>query len=257
MYKLFQNTLFLGKEVVHLPTCQSTNDIASDLLARGHAEGLLVITDSQTAGRGQRGHSWDTQPGQNLTCSILFRPQFVPLTQQFTLHLFVSLALYDWAEHLGVTRPQIKWPNDLYADDEKLGGILIENTVKGSKLEGSVVGIGININQTAFGHLRATSLTLHTGQRHQLPEVLETLLFKLEKRYLQLKRGHLNQLWNDYHQRLLGLDEDRVFRTSGQSWRGTIKEVNAHGQLCIHKTDGQKESFAHGEIEWVFENQKG
>ena len=252
MYKIFSNTLFLGKEVVYLPTCHSTNDIASDLLARNRPEGALVITDDQTAGRGQRGNTWHSEPGQNLTFSVLFRPTFVAPSRPFSLHLFVSLALHDWLTQLGLTTAKVKWPNDLYLGERKLGGILIENTLKGARMAGSVVGIGLNIHQTKFGSLRATSLALEMENPPALAAGLESMLLCLERRYLQLKQGREAQLWQTYQAVLLGKGELRRYEDERGVFEGVLQEVLPNGQAVI--VDGQRQSRAyhHGEVTWRF-----
>ena len=252
MYKIFSAPLFLGKEVIHLPTCHSTNDIANDLLSRNRPEGALVITDHQTAGRGQRGNSWQAQPGQNLTFSLLFRPTFLPVRQSFGLNLFVSLALRDWALALTNASVLIKWPNDLYVEEKKMGGILIENTVKGAMLQGSVIGIGVNVNQTEFGELAASSLRVCTGQAYNLPSTLEMLLLALEKRYLQLKRNDWKGLWHDYHVGLLGYHKPRKFGDAQGTFEAQIEGVAPDGTLSLRRTDGILNTYQHGEVQWFF-----
>ncbi|MEL6536586.1 MAG: biotin--[acetyl-CoA-carboxylase] ligase [Bacteroidota bacterium] len=254
MYKIFTNTLFLGKEVVYLPSCHSTNDIASDLLAQNRPEGALVITSRQTAGRGQRGNQWETQPGENLTFSLLFRPQFLTVSEAFGLNLFVSLALRDWAASYPVSPVEVKWPNDLYVEGRKMGGVLIENTLKGKNIQASIIGIGLNINQLAFGELRATSLRLLTGEVYELRAALENLLACLEKRYLQLKRQDWQGLWADYHQYLFGRNETRQFQTDREVISGKIVRVNKRGELELQMADGALKAFAHGTLQWIFQD---
>jgi len=254
VYKIFTNTLFLGKEVVYLPSCHSTNDIASDLLARNRPEGTVVITDRQTAGRGQRGNQWNAVPGENLTFSIVFRPKFLAISEAFGLNLFVSLALRDWAASYVAPQAEVKWPNDLYVGGKKMGGVLIENTLKGKQLQGSVIGIGVNINQMVFEGLRATSLRLLTGEVLELRSSLEKLLLCLERRYLQLKRQNWSGLWAEYHEFLLGRGQVREFTTEAGVFSGKILGVNKQGYLELMMPDGSTEAFPHGSISWVFED---
>lgn len=251
MYKILTDTLFIGKELVHLPMCHSTNDIASDLLARGRPEGLVVVADHQTQGKGQRGNSWAAAPNQNLTFSLVLRPTFILPSEQFSLNIIISLALWDWAREQGLAA-ELKWPNDLYVDGRKMAGILIENTLKGHAIDGSVVGIGLNINQVDFGSLLATSLRLETGQQGMLPEVLASLLCRIEARYLQGKQGKLPQLRMQYEQALLGMGEWRWYEVEGSRVEGCLQGVTVQGMVLITNKKGEATAYAHGDIQWLF-----
>src|SRR5690554_3701783 len=149
MHKILANTIFLGKNIIHLPECHSTNDVAMQKYRSGEApEGTIVITDKQTEGRGQRGNQWLTQPNLNLTFSLILTPVFLDASEQFGLNMAVSLgireALSDYVQ--GII---IKWPNDiLHEENGKIGGILIENSVTHKGIELAMVGVGLNINQT-------------------------------------------------------------------------------------------------------------
>ena len=157
-----------SKQKIHfLPQCQSTNDEVWATLEQGLAgHGYFVYTGKQTAGRGQRGTVWNSNPGQNLLCSTLLRTQGLPITL-FDLSRAASLAIVQAVIHwtAGKITPSLKWPNDIWVDGRKLGGILIENRWNGQGLEWSVIGLGLNVNQTVFAEgLAATSLKLLTGE---------------------------------------------------------------------------------------------
>jgi BirA family biotin operon repressor/biotin-[acetyl-CoA-carboxylase] ligase len=146
-------TLFTGQQLVWLPTCPSTNSEAQSLIVQNRAsEGCTVITDFQTAGRGQRGNQWVAAPAENLMLSVVWQPTFLAATEQFRLSQAVALAVHDWATALLGPDPKlkVKWPNDLYYGNQKLGGLLIENSLSGTKIQYSIIGIGLNINQQAF-----------------------------------------------------------------------------------------------------------
>ena len=161
-------------------------------------EGGVVITDEQTAGKGQRGNSWEATPGQNLTFSVLFKPAFLPLSSQFYLNILSSLAIADTLNGYSPEGLAIKWPNDIYIGQAKLGGILIENTLRGQMIEHSIIGIGLNINQKTFSSPKASSLALICGREFVLEQILAELLAHLESRYLQLKTNLYNRLKADY-----------------------------------------------------------
>ncbi|MGV3559187.1 biotin--[acetyl-CoA-carboxylase] ligase [Larkinella arboricola] len=255
MYKFRPKTLFLGQKINYLPTCQSTNDIAASLITGETAlDGTVVITDQQTAGRGQRGNQWEAQPGQNLTFSVILQPSFLQPNEQFWLNIAISLGISDWlATHLN-DRLKIKWPNDLYVEQRKIGGILIENTLYGYSIAWSVVGIGLNINQTRFQTATATSLINETPNEYDfvLPEALPSLLESLEKRYLSLRAGQRDVLKTNYLQRLFRYQEESDFISGGERFRGMIVGVEESGRLAIQV--GEKlRSFAFKEVEFVIE----
>lgn len=256
MYKIYPKTLFIGQKIVYLPSCQSTNDEAADLLSRDDVpEGTLIITDQQTKGRGQRGNRWEAQRGQNLTMSLVLKPTYLAAADQFWLNMAVSLAIHDTlVPLLSATELTIKWPNDVYVGNRKLGGVLIENTLQGYRLAYSVVGIGLNINQTTFGLPTATSLLLEspipTG--YSLPGLLTTLLEQLEKRYLQLRAGHRAVLRTAYLQHLYAYQTPRTYEADGHRFTGILTELDPTGRIGI-LTAGSVRYFAFKEVAFVQE----
>ncbi|GAB3334487.1 biotin--[acetyl-CoA-carboxylase] ligase [Larkinella ripae] len=253
MYKFRPKTLFLGQKINYLPTCQSTNDVAAWMITAETAlDGTVVITGHQTAGRGQRGNQWEAQPGQNLTFSVILQPTFLQANEQFWLNIAVSLGISDWLSLYVSDRLKIKWPNDLYIQDRKIGGILIENTLYGYTLAWSVIGIGLNINQTRFQIPTATSLSNETPNDHDfvLPDLLPALLESLERRYLALRAGQRGVLKTNYLQRLFRYQEESEFLADGERFWGTIVGVEETGRLAIQVGD-QLRSFAFKEVEFV------
>lgn len=255
MEPLRPQTLFTGQQVIWLPECGSTNTVARELLGQNRAtDGCTVITDKQTAGRGQRGNQWEAAPGENLTLSVLWKPTFLPATEQFRLNMAVALAVHDWAAGLLGPDPalRLKWPNDLYYHDQKLGGILIENTLNGAQIHASVVGIGMNVNQREFAVPTATSLGLLTNRIYQLPALMTRLLESLERRYLQLRGGHSLQLRADYLSVLYRLDGDwHPFEADGRQRQGRIVDVLDAGQLLVQWPEGPPRAYGLQEIRHV------
>ncbi|MCU0438412.1 MAG: biotin--[acetyl-CoA-carboxylase] ligase [Raineya sp.] len=230
------NTLFVGKDLRYLPSCQSTNLYALDLIQNDdYFDGTVVITDCQTAGRGQQGNTWDTEPFQNITTSIILKPQFLSLQEQFELNIAITLGIYDLLE-VFVPNPdllKIKWSNDLLYDRKKLCGILIQNVVSGNTLGKSVIGIGLNINQKTFLYPQATSLSLVTGMDYELSVLTEKLFISIERKYLQLKQGKTEILRQEYYKRLYGFGEEKWFSKEGESFMGKIVGVDNLGRLQI------------------------
>ncbi len=240
------NTLFIGKVYYSFDELASTNDFARELLAKSRPpEGTVIRAASQTAGRGQFGSRWLTEPGANLTLSVILYPDWLTITDQFQLSEAIALAVRDTVHRPPSTvhRPPstVKWPNDIYLGDRKTAGILIQNTLSGNRLETASVGIGLNVNQQVFPPEapNATSMALFAGHTFDLDAVAQTLFENLERRYLQLKSGQNESLRAEYRQCLYGLDEERRFaRPDGSAFRGIIRGVQPDGQLMIQTENG-------------------
>lgn len=239
MYKIPANTLFLGKQVVFVPECHSTNTLALQLSHKpSTTEGTVVITNHQTAGRGQRGNTWESAPGLNLTFSIVLRPAFLPVQDQFYLTIAASLALHDYLLAKTGKPIAIKWPNDILVHEKKICGILIENVVQGTRFMAAIAGIGLNVNQANFDTGKATSMKQVTGNDEDLETVLHELLEHLEARYLQLRRGDHSTLKDEYLSRLYALNERRQFVCQGHAFEGVIQGVDENGRLGVDTREG-------------------
>ncbi|WP_082455476.1 biotin--[acetyl-CoA-carboxylase] ligase [Hymenobacter sp. AT01-02] len=250
---IYPQTLFTGQQLVWLPECASTNTEAHNLAVQNRAtDGCCVITDKQTAGRGQRGNQWEAAPGENLTLSVIWHPSFLPAADQFQLSQVVALAVHDWGSALLGADPalRVKWPNDIFFGQQKLGGILIENTLNGSKIQYSIVGIGLNINQREFEVSTATSLTCLTGRAYSLPTIVARLLECLERRYLQLRAGRVGALRADYLRVLYRYQEEHSYEIEGRRVTGQIVGVDEHGRLAV-AIGGHLRHFDLKEIKYV------
>ncbi len=238
MHKIFSKNLIVGKKVVHLPKCHSTNTVASDLVASQPAnEGTIVIADHQLAGRGQRGNSWESEPGSNLTFSVILCPSFLHPRQQFELTVITSVAVAVTLEKFGLDEVCIKWPNDIYVGNKKIAGILIENTIKASVIESSVVGVGVNVNQQNFTTESATSIKLLKGKEIEKDLLLVELSAHLEAYYLQLRAGKIEELRSLYLAKMLGMGKQRSFSDTGGTFFGTVAGVDGDGRLEVLRGD--------------------
>ncbi len=248
MYKIPASTLFLGKNLVFVPECHSTNTLALQLCQNsGPAEGTLVITPNQTAGRGQRGNGWEAEPGKNFTFSLILKPATLALKDQFYLNIFTSLALRDYLTAIGCTTVRVKWPNDIYVGSKKICGILVESQISGNKFSHVVVGIGLNVNQQKFDTETATSLSVLTGIQFDLQAELERLLKFLEARYLQLREGKMALLMEDYLKVLYGLNTPLSFEVDGVLAEGMIMGVDESGRLRV-LIEGRERVFGVKEV---------
>lgn len=253
MYKIKPKTLFIGKNVIYLPSCHSTNDIAAEIIQKGEAyDGTVVITSHQTAGRGQRGNLWEALPDQNLTFSIILKPSFILPINQFQLNIAISLGINDFLQSFLLPDTRIKWPNDIYVQNKKLGGVLIESSLIGSKLNHSIVGIGLNINQLTFENPNATSLAqLTTKQFPDLSSLLEKLLETIEKRYIQLRQGETANQRTDYLRRLFRINEWHQFIVKEKSIEAKICGISPYGLLLLEHPLGEQFAYDLKEITYV------
>lgn len=252
MYKIPAKTLFLGKKLIYVPQCHSTNSLASELSQKENVlDGTIIITDHQTEGRGQRGNSWESEAGKNLTFTIIVKPIFLDPRDQFYLNMVVSLGITDYLDNLLNRASLIKWPNDILYNLKKLGGILIENQISGSRITTSLIGIGLNVNQELFKAPGAGSILSFTGASVSLEKEFEDVLSFIERRYIQLKNGNKIELKAIYLERLFGMNEWREYRVQGKLIRGKIEGIDQSGRVIFSSGDELK-SYGLKEIEFVF-----
>ncbi len=251
MYKIPARTLFMGQKLIYVPECHSTNSLLSDLNDRQELpEGTVLITNHQTAGRGQRGNAWEAMPGLNLTFSILLRPDFLEPKDQFRLSMAVSISI---AQSLGTfihDEIKLKWPNDILVNGKKMGGVLIESQLQSGSHACSIVGLGINVNQSQFSFPGAASMNMATGLTYDLNELLQRLLEVLEGEYLMLRNGGIRALKQRYLDYLFRFKEPHQFESDGENFIGTIHDVDEYGRLCMI-SDGKTRSFSFKEVKFL------
>ena len=203
----------------------------------------VVAARTQTAGRGQRGNSWHAAPGENLTFSLLLRPVELPAWEFMSLTYLATLAVKDWLCREGVPAV-IKWPNDIYVGRRKICGMLVENTLERSLIATSVIGIGLNLNQTVFppSLMNPTSLKSLTGRDYPLEASLESLLERFDFPALESGEGRA-RLWESYQVGLFQQGKLCRYRDllSGEEFSGMIKGVTREGRLFLD--DGKTFSF--------------
>ncbi len=252
MYKPISKTRFMGKNIIYLTSCHSTNDIAAHKVRSGLAEnGDVVIADEQTAGRGLQGNSWKSSKGLNFMLSVILKPQDLKVSEQFCLSQCIALGVQRYVASVAGEGVKIKWPNDILIGTRKAVGILIESTVRGNSVLSSVAGIGLNVNEKDFGHPRITSLANETGRFFSLEEELGKLLLCLEEYYAYLdagKRGELNEM---YLEALFGLGEERDFIAGDEAFRGIVSGVTTEGRLKV-LAGAEEKNYDIKEIAWVW-----
>ena len=213
----------------------------------------VVWAECQSAGRGQRGHTWHSNEGVNLTFSTVLKPTFLAAVEQFMLSEVVALSLVDALAEYGV-ECRIKWTNDIYAGDKKIAGVLIEQSLAGDTIARTVVGIGLNVNQREFPAdlPNPTSIVVERGAECERREVLECFLKHLEKWYSRLERGEREVIESAYNYRLYRRDEFHAYALpSGERFEAAIRGVRATGHLVLEHRDGSFGEYAFKEVEFV------
>jgi BirA family biotin operon repressor/biotin-[acetyl-CoA-carboxylase] ligase len=252
------STLFVGQNLIKLSAVDSTNNFLKNLVSKSEPlpEGTVIMADDQYAGRGQQENTWHAEPGKNLTISILLRPKFLPLDKQFLLNMAVSIALNNVLTTYVSKGVTIKWPNDIYYEDKKFGGVLIENVIIGNAIKTAVIGIGINVNQLNFGptlNSKATSLRQILQEDVNLELLLTEICSQIECLYLQLKAGNYTHLRTAYVDKLYQINKPSTYRKNDEIFEGTITGVADSGLLNIER-DGKLIQFNFKEIEFLNQN---
>ncbi len=254
----------IGNTIIELRKTASTNQYAAALLDQGHPEeGTVIRAHEQYAGRGQGSHTWSSDPGKNLTFSLILFPTFLPAGRQFMLNKAISLGILDFAYEALYLQPenkkagrkrqvsiQIKWPNDLYLDSRKAGGVLMEHRIQGAHLAASVIGIGLNINQVEFSEdiPNPVSLKSLTGQDYNLTDALRSVCRAIELRYLILKSTGGTGLDEEYRRHLLGFGQWMEFSRKEGPMEGKVTGVDDLGRLLVEGSDGVTVAYKHQEI---------
>ena len=247
----------IGYPFTELDEIDSTNNYAFDQLqANLAAHGAAFFAHKQTAGKGQRGKQWETQPNSNLILSVILDMSFFSVNKQFLLSAAMALAVHDFFNKYAGDETKIKWPNDIYWRDRKAGGILIESSITAGKpIIGSwkwaVVGIGININQTSFptNLVNPVSLKQITGKSYDTVTLAKELCHCLEFRYQELKNGESKKSIDTYNLHLYKKQETVRLKKENAAFKCKIEGVNKKGMLLV--TGAAKESFTFGEVSWV------
>lgn len=240
-------------EIIQPEETPSTSSYLKELLEqRDLPECSAVITTKQTAGRGQPGNIWESSPGKNITFSMVFYPDMIPANQQFIISKTVAVAIVTAIEK--VTGPvQIKWPNDIYWNDQKLGGILIENALQGSIINQCIAGIGINVNQEKFSEELPNPVSIKniTGRTHELAKLFQSIYqsiadyytFLIEDNTTIIEQMYLNHLYREtgWHR----------YRDAKGTFLAEFSKIDSAGYLYLERKDGTISKYAFKEVEFI------
>ncbi len=247
----------MGRNIIFLPRVNSTNSYAMEMLKNVNlSEGTVVHTAEQTNGKGQRGSVWKTEKTSNLTASLVIKPTFLNLKNQHYLYQVSALACYDVLAELLDTSQfdiKIKWPNDILVNKQKVAGILIENHVTNSKFSWSVVGIGLNVNQTIFDEgFNASSLKIILGKEIDVDKVLESLCKHFEKYYLQLKNNKFDQIKTEYLKHFFRLNNWMDFEIEDIVKTMYVVGVSDEGMLWLKDKNDRSYYMDVKQIKWLY-----
>ncbi|MGV8877637.1 MAG: biotin--[acetyl-CoA-carboxylase] ligase [Sphingobacteriaceae bacterium] len=228
-----------------IPKIDSTNSFLKQSLSNSTPlqEGTVIMAETQFAGRGQQQQVWHAEPNMNLTISILLNPVFLSVKKQFDLTCAISVAITIVLEKMLGKNVQIKWPNDIYFRDQKLGGVLIENTIQGAQIKNTIIGIGINVNQVSFPEIipNPVSIKQILQQDYDLKTLLYQLCASIELYYLHLKAGNADMIKAEYLQKLYRIGELHRFEVNNEVILGVILGVNPEGWLKIRSNNALRE----------------
>jgi len=243
----------IGNTIVRLQETKSTNNYANTQISENVVlEGTVFLAYEQTAGRGQLSNFWESEAGKNLTFSLVLYPDFLEIRRQFMLSKVVTLGVYR-ALHKYVDHLKIKWPNDIYAGNRKLGGILIENSIMYGLLKSSVVGIGLNVNQSVFHSMapNPVSLQILTNQHYDTDCILIEVLTAINYYYVLLREGEDEKIDQEFISVLYRLNEKHLFKAEDEVFSGEIIGINEIGQLLVRKEDDKIMDFHFKEVEFL------
>ena len=233
---------------LHFAEADSTNNIAKGLSPQA-GEAILITADYQTAGRGQRGNTWEAMPGKNLLFSLVLKPDSLPASEQFVICELISVALSHvlsaYTEDI-----RIKWPNDIYCRDGKLAGILIEHDLCGTELSRTIIGIGLNVNQTRFESDAPNPVSLAQILGHEVNR--EELLTAICEEFLSLLRTYeRDSLHAHYNALLYRLNTPARYRDAQGDFRATLRKVERDGRLILEDETATLRSYLFKEVGYV------
>lgn len=242
--------LNLCDKLLKYDSLDSTNTFGAGLLKNGKPEnGTVILADYQTKGKGQMNSNWESQRGENLTFTIILYHENITADKQFYLSIAVSLGIKNYLQSV-IQQVKIKWPNDIYSGNKKIAGILIENFIKGDKINRSLIGVGLNVNQEIFPvfNYRATSMKLETNSNYNREQVLNKLLQSVEEQLYVFQENEFDALKKEYEANMYLRNEWADYQTESGTLKAMITGINRDGQLVAVKKDSSRLIFNFKEI---------
>jgi len=241
--------------IIKLDAIDSTNTFLKEISSKEVLKDYtIVVARQQNKGRGQIGKQWQSNAGENLTYSVFKRIKGLSFSNQFYLSIITSLALHTTLKFYNVPNLHVKWPNDILSANKKIAGVLIENVVKQNRLEHSIIGIGLNVNQTQFNDLeRASSLKLICKKTFDLDKILQKFIAEFQIEYKRLESAAFEALKADYESKLYRKNKPSTFKNvEGLFFSGYIKGISSNGNLVVLLEDEIIEEFNLNEITLLY-----
>lgn len=238
--------------IIHIQETDSTNNYLKQLIQEQELrEGIIVFANFQTAGKGQRGNRWESDKNKNLLFSVLLYPHFIKANQQFLISQTITLGIAEFLRKY-TSDITIKWPNDIYWKEEKICGILIENSLEEDSIKYSVCGIGININQSVFKSEAPNPVSLKqiTGQEYSLDILIKEVQKSIISYYKTLQNKEFFLIAQEYKANLFRREGSHPFSDGTTDFYAKIKDIEPSGILVLECENGKERRFAFKEIKY-------
>jgi BirA family biotin operon repressor/biotin-[acetyl-CoA-carboxylase] ligase len=240
-------------EIIRLSEIGSTNLHASALLSGNMIKTpTIILTDYQYQGKGQGGNTWESEAGKNVLISLIQFPKNIKAFEQFYISKITAIAIKETIKEHSM-QAVIKWPNDVLVGNEKIAGILIENTLEAYRIRDSIIGIGINVNQVEFHPypMKATSMKNISSGETSLQLVIEKFIERFDFWYEIMEYRDFNQIDKEYLAHLYGFQKLMTFRKEGNIFEGMIIDVEKDGKLVLLMNENKKQRFGYKELEFM------
>jgi BirA family biotin operon repressor/biotin-[acetyl-CoA-carboxylase] ligase len=241
-------------KLIKLDAIDSTNEFLKGLSNKQELENFTVVTaENQTKGKGQMGAVWASEAGKNLILSVLVKDFLSDICQIYNLNIIVSLAVIDALKSYNIPDLSIKWPNDIMSYNKKIGGILIENSIKSDGSIVSIIGLGLNVNQTNFENLpKASSLSVICNSKFSKEELLFSIIDNIERK-VAVGKQNSNTFWIDYSNKLFKKGVPMPFSDqNNHNFMGIIQGISSIGKLQILLEDDSISEFDIKEIQMLY-----
>jgi BirA family biotin operon repressor/biotin-[acetyl-CoA-carboxylase] ligase len=239
-------------KIIKLNAIDSTSSFLKELAQNSALENYTIaVTKEQTKGRGQQSNTWISEPDKNLTMSVFIKDFDLSISNQKYFNFAISLAIFDVLSKIQIPKLSIKWPNDILSGNKKICGILIENNIRSTKIHSSIVGIGLNVNQTIFPNFlkSASSLMKLTDKEHDVDNLLEELINSIKFRVHNLTMKRYETLEKDYLNVLYKKNIPTMFKDSNDVlFMGIITGISSDGNLQLELEDETIKEFKIKEI---------
>ena len=243
----------IGHTIVRLDSVDSTNNYAANLINTTNVvNGTVILAKNQFSGRGQRGNKWIVSDGKDLTCSIILNQISTKSNEQFLLSQWISVSVIQLLKYYNI-EAQIKWPNDILikGSNKKIAGILIENSLRGENISNSIIGLGLNINNTGYQELmNASSFNLELNKLMRIEDVFQKLIELLNSNYILLSTQK-ERLKKEYFSYLLGYNDVLKYEENGNRFEAKIETILPDGRLVLEDDLGEKRTFLFKEVSLI------